>query len=558
MIFDKTVKNITRIGEVINVLMKFGFVDIVSGTRLKKLASAKRTSSYYKDQSGYEYNRWERIRMVIEELGTTFIKLAQLLSNRPDILPDSLIKEFTKLQSDVPSFATSEAKNIIEKETGKKIDELFSYFDEKTIGAGSIGQVHHAKLLRGEDVAVKVQRPDARHKVRADLLLLREFVKLTENYFKKLGILNPLEIVDTFEESMNKELDYLHEAQNMTRFRNICAKDFDFYVPKPYRELSTSKVLIVEYTTGCRIDDIKQLQDWGINTLVIAEKLTSVIFKQIFSYGYFHADPHPGNILIQPDKQIVMIDHGMTGRLTAQQKRDFSGVAVAISQRKPKSLALNLKRLAVNSEIENMKTFEDELEMMLEDFAFSENGDSEMSNLIGRLRKIVFEYKLHIPGPLFMVLRTLAILESIGRELHPGFKPMEFLQPYGKKILAEQFRPENIKNELSYSSARIFSLLYSAPSDIKSILKKMRRGQLESNLKIKDFDQFLGKIDLAANRMSLALIISALFITSAIIMAVEPTNQIKIFGIPYLAFIVFSAAVFWCIWLIITIFKNRR
>lgn len=561
MIFDKTVKSISRIGEMINILLRFGFDDVIATTALKKFLPAKKQLTGYgtsEDESPYEYTRWERIRMVVEELGTTFIKLAQLLSNRPDILPDPLIQEFAKLQSNVPPFSTKTAVEIIEQELGKPINELFTYFDNRTIGAGSIGQVHRARLTRGEDVVVKVRRPDAEHKVRTDLRLMREFFKLTETYFYNLGILNPLEIIDAFEESIRKELDYRNEALNSLRFRRIYAQESDFYIPKPYPELSTQKVLVVEFTHGCQIDNLQQLRDWGISSEKIAEKITDIYLKQIFEFGHFHADPHAGNIFIKPDKQVVLIDFGMTGKLSKQQKYDFANVALSIAQKNPKALASGLRRLATNGEVENMKIFESDLEALIDDYTTLSIDETGVSVLIGRLRRIAFEYKLRIPGSVFVIFRALAILEGIGRKLHPDYKMMEFLIPYGRKIVAEQYAPGNVRNELSYSVSQFMSLLYSSPLDIKYILKKMRKGEFVSTSKIDGLEPAIKQINTSTNRLAAALIIAATLMTSGIVVLAAPPEMLYFLGIPLLSAVGFGAAGLLGLWLIVYTIRHRK
>ncbi len=558
MILGKTVKNITRLSEVINTLLRFGFEDVIANTGLKKFIPAQSKFSNLAEDGTSEYNRWERIRMVIEELGATYIKFAQLLSTRPDILPEALIHEFTKLQSNVPPFSTKVAKKIIEKELNKPISEVFSYFDGRTVGSGSIGQVHRAKLLRGEDVVIKVQRPDAEYKISTDLRLLREFIKHTESYFVNIGILNPIEIIDTFEESMLKELDYKNEITNILRFRKIYAGYKGLHIPKPYKNVSTSKVLITEFASGCEITNIKQLHDWGINTKEIAEKMAALYLMQIFEKGYFHADPHPGNILVRPDKQIVLIDFGMTGRLTQRQKYDFAGLSIAIAQKNVRLMAVNLRKLSIGGEISNMKIFEHDLEKLVDDFDLYNIEDNGLSDLIGRLQHIVFQYKLRIPSEIFLVLRALAIIESIGKQLHPNFKTTDFILPYGKKILKEQYSTINMVAEAQYSISQIVSLLYSSPLDIKYILKKIRKGQLHLNIELKGLDKFYSKLDVLSNKLASSFIISALLIGSSIVLSSANETTTSFVGIPVVSTIGYGLALALSIWLAIYNLRNKK
>ena len=403
-----------------------------------------------------------------------------------------------------------------------------------------------------------MQRPDAAHKVRTDLLLLREFIKLTENYFKNLGILNPIEIVNTFEQTILKELDYKNEALNMLKFRRAYSTDKSFYVPKPYTNLSSSKILVIEFAAGCEIDNIKQLHDWGINTKEISERVVAVFFKQIFDTGLFHADPHAGNILIKPDKQIVLIDFGMTGKLTKRQKFDFSGVVLSVALRNAKSLAVNLRRLSVNGEVKNMKLFENDLETLIDDFIVLNIEETGISELMARLRKIVYDYKLRIPGEIFLIFRAIAILEGISRRLHPDFRTIEFMMPYSKKIVQEQYSPQNIKEELNYSLSQILSLLHSSPHDIKYILNKVRKGELQSNIVIKGLEPIIKKLDTIVNRFILALLVVALLISSAIITNIDNENMKNFWGIPIISIIGFVIALFCGLWLLLYIIRNRK
>ena len=508
MLFKNTLSNLTRIRQVAEVLLRYGFEDVVTNTPLRRLVSQKRRLRWLEqdERPVFETTRWERIRLIIEELGPTFIKLAQALSNRADLLPEALIDEFEKLQSNVPPFATAEARALVEAELGRPLGEVFSEFDDVPIGSASIGQVHRARLHSGEEVVVKVQRPGVRDKVESDLRLLHELVRLTGGFLRNQGLANPQDVIDAFERSMTKELDYTQEARAMEQLRKLYEPYTSFYIPRPYRELSTAKVLVIEFVEGCKITDTAQLLAWGLRPEAIAETGMDVYLTQIFEFGFFHADPHPGNVLVRPDGTLVLIDFGMVGKLTRQQKYAFAGVFIGMARQDARSMAVSFRRLALSSDIPDMRAFEADLSLLIEDFAVLDVQDMRMSDLADALQGIIYKYKLQVPGAIFLILRALVILEGIGRVLHPRFNTFEFVQPYGAKILREQYSPENILSEAEYTGTQLLALLQTLPADLRQIMRKASKGELRLKVELSGYTNLLRKADQLVSRTVLALL----------------------------------------------------
>ena len=505
--FKNTISNLSRIKQVAEVLLRYGFEDVVTTTPLRRLVSQARRLSWQRaDRQIFETTRWERVRLIIEELGPTFIKLAQAMSNRADLLPEALSDEFEKLQSNVPPFETALARHIIEEELGRPISEVFSEFDDITLGSASIGPVHRARLLTGEEVVVKVQRPGVREKVRSDLALLHELVRLTTGFLQKQGLANPQDIVDAFERSMSKELDYTAEARSMEQFRKLYEDYTTFYVPKPYRELSTARILVIEFVSGCKITDKMQLQAWGLNPATVAENGMDIYLTQIFEFGIFHADPHPGNVLVRPDGTVVLIDFGMVGRLTKQQKYAFAGVFIGMARQDARSMALNFRRLALTAEIPDMRAFESDLSQLIEDFAMLDVKEMSMSDLADALQGIIYNYKLQVPGAVFLILRALVILEGIGKVLHPNFNTFEFVAPYGAKIIKEQYSRENLLTEAEYTGTQLLALLQTLPADVRQIVRKISKGELRLKFELVGYTTLLRKADQLVSRTILALL----------------------------------------------------
>ncbi|MCB2377417.1 AarF/ABC1/UbiB kinase family protein [Hymenobacter sp. BT635] len=534
--FKNTISNLGRIRQVVEVLVRYGFEDVVTSTALRRLVTQKRRISWqHAERAVFETSRWERVRMVIEDLGPTFIKLAQAMSNRPDLLPEALIDEFQKLQSDVPPFDVRLARQIIERELGQPITAVFSEFEEKPLGSASIGQVHKARLLTGEEVVVKVQRPDVQEKVRTDLSLLHELVRLTAGFLRNHGLSNPQDIVDAFERSMMKELDYTSEARSMEQFRKLYEAYETFSIPKPYRELSTAKILVIEFVSGCKITDKPQLLEWGLSPEKVAETGMDIYLTQIFEFGIFHADPHPGNVLVRPDGTLVLIDFGMVGKLSKQQKYAFAGVFIGMARQDARSMALNFRRLALTADIPDMRTFEADLNDLIEDFTMLDVKEMSMSDLADRLQVIIYDYKLQVPGAVFLILRALVILEGIGKVLHPRFNTFEFVRPYGARIIAEQYSPENILSEAQYTGTQLLALVQTLPADLRQIMRKISRGDLRLKVELSGYQALMRTADRLVSRTIIALIAVAFLLFSGLSLLGHYSPEMRyLHGIPIL------------------------
>ncbi len=542
----RTVKNINRIREVIRILLKHSFEDVVTRTGLNEFLTPRgRIRIRKSDPYILHHSQFERIRLVIEELGPTFIKFAQVLSIRPDILPEGLIKEFEKLQSQVRPFPYAKAIEIVEEELKQKLDETFSFFDQRIVGSASIGQVHRARLKNGNDVVVKVQRPQVKDKVIADLVFLHQIVSLMENFFKSLGILNPLEIVEAFEKSMLKELNYIEESRNIEQFGHLYGNQKSFYIPKVFRELCTERVLVVEFVSGCKITDIPQLSKWGLSPERIAEKGIDIYLRQMFVHGFFHADPHPGNVLVRPNGQIALIDFGMVGRLSKRQKYSFAGAIISMAQQDARAMATHLRRLASSHSISSQRAFEQDLEDLINDFIVLNVDHMGIANFTGRLQQIIYLYKLQLPGSIFLILRALAIIEGIGQILHPKFETLSFLKPYGIELLEEQYSARNVKNELKYSLSQILSLLYSAPIDLKSIIRQIRKGKLKTNIEIVGLEEIHKTINHATNKLVSGILTASFAIGAFIGLLGKYENMPYFFGLPLISIVAFGLAFFW-------------
>ncbi|MGB0985111.1 MAG: ABC1 kinase family protein [Saprospiraceae bacterium] len=515
--FKTSFSNANRVREIISILLKYGFDEVVSNTALGKLVPYSTLINPPDAQSPTD----ERIRRAIEELGPTFIKFAQILSNRPDLIPSGLLEEFKKLQSEVPPFKFEQVKNIIEKSTRKPIDRTFKYLAQKPIGAGSIGQVHKGKLLSGEIVAVKIQRPNIRQTIETDISILKYIVRLSEKYIQRQGLLNPMEIIEVFEKVILKEVNYETEARNLALFKKYYESNDRFYVPKIYSKLSNDKMLVQEFIYGCKITDVKTLNSWGIDKKKLAETGLDIYLSQIFEHGFFHADPHPGNIIIQNDGTICLIDFGMVGKLIKADKFHLAGIFIGMAQQDARKMTVSLQQLALDYNIDNFKSLEGDLAELIEEYSTLNLGETNVSALATQLQKIIYKYQLRLPPSIYIILRALTILEGIGKMIYPQLNFYDFLKPYGIKIFKEQYAFKNIRDNSVSIFLQLISIFNNLPFDAKEIISQIKKGKLHIEIKHEGSEELLSKMDFITNRVTLAVISSALFIASSIMMTVK-------------------------------------
>lgn len=563
MLLDGTFKHLGRTRQIVKILVKYGFEDLVFNSFLQNLVPRRMLLGWTReDRMVSTTSRWERVRMAAEEAGPSAIKIAQIMSNRSDILPEELIVELKKMQSEVKTFPFSVARRILDEELPRPYEEIFEEFDETPIGSASIGQVYKAKLRTGEDVVVKLRRPGVGKLLVQDLEIAKAILPHAKTMIEHNGL--TYEAVEDglleIEKSTVKELDYLNEARNIENFRNFYKKRKDFYVPRAYREYSTEKLLIIEFAGGCKITDQKQLGEWEIDATKVAERGMDIYLTQIFEFGYFHADPHPGNIIIQRDGRICLIDFGMVGKLMKRDKMSFAQVFVAMAQGDSKKMAANLKKLCISHDIENVRLLEYDLQEIIEEYTILDVSESKIEDLIMSLQGVMRNYNMRVPGSVTLIFRALGLLEGIGKQIHPEFNVPKFVQPYGFKLLKEEYSIPNLIDEGLSRAGEISAFLNSIPVELRSILRKTRQGKLHIQIEHKGYDPFMRKMDRVMNRFILTFIIFTLVLGSSILATVPMSEQFmsSSLGIPYLSVIGYGASLFLGTILLFAVLRTRK
>jgi ubiquinone biosynthesis protein len=362
---------------------------------------------------------------------------------------------------------------------------------------------------------------------------LTDGVNRADRYLKKQGILNAMDMVRSFERSMHKELDYRTEARNLDRFRNLYKDYKNFIIPAAFREFSTEKMMVMEFIGGCKISDVSQLKAWGLNPEKVAENGMNIYLTQIFEFGIFHADPHPGNVLVRRDGVICLIDFGMVGSLMRKDKYAFAGVFVGMAERDAPKMARNLKALSVDNGISDMRQLEYDLNGLIEDFASLSVDEASIADTVERLQKIMFDHQIRVPGDVFLIFRAFAILEGIGKTIHPTFNTYDFIRPYGLKLMKEKYSPENIWKDVNQRFTSINAFLTSFPKDVREILDQTRNGKIHFEVELQGYGYLLKKMDTIANRLAITFLSVAFIIGSAITMTVDWGDRVKyIYGLP--------------------------
>ncbi len=557
----RTYKSARRLQQIINVFLKYGFGKLVDQIHLGRfIPFKKRVKSFgiWPDVKGPSVP--ERLRMAFAELGPSFIKLAQLLSSRPDLITVQYADELKKLQDEVPPFPAEDARLIIEEEIMLPMDRIFSYFDEKPIAAASIAQVHRATLLDGSEVVAKVQRPDIREQIETDINILSYIARLLNKYLPESRFFNPVGIVEEFSRTIRKEMDFEEEARNCSKFKRNFENDQDVYIPKIYAKFVTGKVLVMERIDGIRIDSVEALTAAGFDGKELAKTGVNAFFKQILEDGFFHADPHPGNLLIMPNGMIAFLDFGIIGRVSEELKEIMANTFLALIQRDFDRLVDQYIELGIVPEHIDLHAFRRDFKADLADFLEPLYGltlqEINFAYYLDAITHLAIRHNLKIPSDLLLVNKAILILENIGRQLDPNFDFISAAEPYASKLIKSRISPSRLYEKAKNNIMEISDFTFLFPRQIKQLMKKALKDDIHVKMYHTNLPEFIKDMDKASNRIAFAMIVSSIIISSAIMHATGagPT----VLGFSLLGLSAFLFAFLLGIWLIISIIRSGR
>jgi ubiquinone biosynthesis protein len=556
-IVSRTYRHANRYRQILTVLFKYGFGDLIDRLKVGQyLELGMQMVSRTRRERVDALTKSERVRMALEELGPTFVKMGQVLSTRPDLIPVQFIDELSKLQDEVPPFPFNEAREIIEAELKSPIEDKFEKFDETPLAAASIGQVHRARLKDGEDVIVKVKRPGIRKTIEVDLEIMLHLAVLIEKHVEEWGIYRPTRIVEEFSRTLGRETDYTIEASNTERFARQFIGNSMVYVPRVFREVTTKRILTMEYVDGIKASKIDRLEREGFDRKIIASRGADLMLEQVFKYGFFHADPHPGNVFVLPDNVICYLDFGMMGRVDRYAREDFADVIYGYVSRDESKIADALLRIVQWDKEPDRRLFERDVADFVEAHLYKPLKELRIEDLLHQLLDLIRRHELELPPDIFLMVKALSQVEGLGLVMNPDFDMTERAAPFVKYLKLERLSPKRIVGDFLDSGGELVQLLKEIPGELRDILKQLRQGKANIGFEHRGLEKFIFEMDRSSNRIAFSLIVASLIVGSSLI--IRSDLGPFLLGFPILGIVGFSIAGILGVWLIISILRSGK
>ena len=519
-------KTLSRFDEILRIFRKYD-IDKVLGQTTRNKISPFRSGAENKELLKEDFP--ERLRLMFQELGTTFIKFGQLLSSRPDLVGETISEELSQLHDDNPPRPYEEIKEVIETQLGGEIGEFFAVFNEEALATASIAQVHEAYLHSGERVAVKVQKAGVENLVETDLSIMKFIANESDRFNTGFKHLNLPAVVHEFDRSIHKEMDFDNELMNIRHLHDNFKYNDKIIVPVIYPEYSTEKVLTMEYVDGIKLSEVIAGNDPKYNKVLLADRMVRAYFKQLFLDGFFHADPHPGNIFITEDNSICFIDFGMMGTLDEEFRRDLAELMIYFSDRNIDGLINQLIRM----DILNEKTDINLLKSDLNDL-FSKYYGVELSRFNGIIEDLLFlmqKYDVRLPNEFVLMARGLSMVENTALRLDPDVDVVSLIKPFARKLMVERYNPIKMTHNAKNSFFTFEHMMRALPSLISKVFYKVEEGEITIHIQVDQISQI-------TNQISLAIIIAALLVGSSLVMLIDVGP--RLFEMPVLGFVGFT------------------
>lgn len=546
----KTLTSLGRFKDIVMVLLRYGFDDLVDRLNIPGTKFMRK-----KNPIDQPLNTFERIRYACEELGPTFVKFGQMVSLRPDLVPPPLIDELGKLQDDVAPVDRLQINEVIEKSTGKPIKETFSVFDVTPVAAASISQVHRGVLAAdGRIASVKVQRPGIRAKMRTDLDILAILAEQLHERVEELNSFDLPNLVRLIKKTMLRELDFRSEARHMKIARTYAGEAADVYIPEVYEAYCSENLLVMEFIQGTKLKAFRR--ESIADPELLAKQGLGAAIDQILKHGFFHADPHPGNILITQDGHMCLIDWGMTGRLSERDRHQIIGLLQAVLEKDGEAMVHTLLRIGRAEATIDQRGLERDLLDILDLHYAVPIQDMNIGQLLMAITDLLRTYRLRLPPDLVIMMKALLAAEGTARLIYPELDVVSEAKAHISKLAAKRYAPESVLRRLRFTVAQLFSLQKEIPSRLESLLGKADRNELTLGFRHENLSGLIDTLENVASRVTFGIIIAAMIVGSSMIITtgVRPL----LFGFPALGVIGYLFSGLMGIWLLINIIHKRK
>jgi ubiquinone biosynthesis protein len=550
------VRQLRRYREIIGVLVKYGFGDVVDRLGLPRYRTLGRRLLFRSDRPVVpRLTRAERLRLALEELGPTFIKFGQTLSTRADLLPPDLVTEFSRLLDEVPPFSAVDAQATIEAELGKPLHQVFQEFDPAPLAAASIAQVHRATLTGGERVAVKVRRPGIGPVIENDLAILNHLAHLAERHLSGAELYNPPALVNRFARAIRLEQNLAREGRLIGRFARNFAGDPTVYFPKVFWPQTTPAVLTLEFVDGVKLSEIRRVTDGRFDPRIIARRGAEALLRQMLQHGLFHADPHPGNVLVRPGNVLCMLDFGNVGRLDREMRDWLVDVLHAVVRHDAAALADLVLAIGGSPGSTSGAELRQDLEDMLDSYSEAALEELQVGPLLYQVVEAMARHRLRFPAELMLFVKAVVTVEGVGRQLDPTFRMIDHAAPVVQALVRERLSPSSVAARVAQTGRESLQVLSGLPRDVAALLEKARHDRLQVQFVHRNLEHFVQEMDRSSNRLSFAIVIAALVVASALIF--HPAPGMTVGGYP-LGLTGFIVAALLGIWLVVGILRSGR
>ncbi len=556
-------RDLPRVRQIIAVASRHGFGHLVEQIGLQRFISFGRRMLAFRRPPSPEHrlNTPERVRLMFEELGPSFIKLGQVLASRPDMIPLEYARELNKLTDSVAPFPFTDAQEIIEKDLGAPLAALFAEFDRTPVAAASIAQVHRAVLPDGAEVMVKVQRPNIEQVINRDISILRGLANIVETHIPELAPYNPPGIVEEFARTISREMDFFIEASSAIQLRKNFEKSDILSIPKIYAERSSKRVLVLERVEGVRIDDYAGLDRLAHDRRELSRKGAAAFFQMVFEHGFFHADPHPGNIFVLGDGRLALVDFGIMGRVTEENREYFANSFLALVNHDYDGLVQQYVNLGfVSEEVADLDRFQREMKEDLMDLLEPYYGMTvkqiELGAYVERVTKIFQRHQLRLPQNLYLIDKALITLEGILRQLDPGFDFLEVAGPYVTDLIRRQRSPLHYARLLRKNAGEFSDMISGIPRQMRNMVRKVLRNDIRVNIHHDEMSHLIRDLDKSSNRIAFSVITAAIIVASSLI--IHAGAGPRVFDLPVFGLIGYVLAGLFGIWILIGILRSGQ